>query len=106
MPRATRRFSIVSKKQKRRPPCGKALSRSNVAKGFHGPTPRRSSLRSMDFDVEISPRAFRDLDEPAAELRERSQSYTVARRWFLAVVDAIDSLAQMSERCPVVTEAH
>ena len=30
----------------------------------------------------------------------------MARKWLLAVVDAIDSLAQMPERCPVVTEAH
>ncbi len=58
----------------------------------------------MGFNVEISPRALRDLDELAAELKERSQSYTVARKWFLAVVDAIDSLAEMPERCPVVTE--
>jgi plasmid stabilization system protein ParE len=58
----------------------------------------------MGFNVEISPRAFRDLDELAAELKERSQSYTVARKWFLAVVNAIDSLAEMPERCPLVTE--
>jgi len=58
----------------------------------------------MGFNVEISPRALRDLDELAAELKDRSQSYTVARKWFLAVVDAIDSLGEMPERCPVVTE--
>ena len=58
----------------------------------------------MVFKVEISPRAFRDLDELAAELKERSQSYTVARKWFLAVVESIDSLSSMAERCPVVTE--
>jgi len=28
----------------------------------------------------------------------------VAGKWFLAVVDAIDSLAEMPERCPLVTE--
>ena len=28
----------------------------------------------------------------------------MAPKWFLAVVDAIDSLAEMPERCPVVTE--
>jgi len=59
----------------------------------------------MDFSVEISPRAFRDLDELAAELKERSQSHTVAGKWFLTVLDAIDSLAQMPQRCPVVMEA-
>ena len=59
----------------------------------------------MGFNVEISPRALRDLDELAAELKDRSQSYTVARKWFLAVVDAIDSMGEMPERCPVVTEA-
>jgi plasmid stabilization system protein ParE len=59
----------------------------------------------MDFNVEISPRAFRDLDELAIELKERSKSYAVARKWFLAVVAAIDSLAEMPERCPVVMKA-
>jgi plasmid stabilization system protein ParE len=58
----------------------------------------------MVFNVEISPRAFRDLDELAAELKERSQSYTVARKWFLAVVESIDSPAEMPERGPLVTE--
>jgi hypothetical protein len=41
----------------------------------------------MAFDVEISPRAFRDLDELATELKERSQSYAVARKWFLSSRD-------------------
>jgi plasmid stabilization system protein ParE len=59
----------------------------------------------MAFNVEISPRAFRDLDELATELKERSQNGAVARKWFLAVVGAIDSLAEMPERRPVVTEA-
>ena len=59
----------------------------------------------MAFDVEISPRAFRDLDELATELKERSQSYDVARKWFLSVMNAIDSLAEMPERRPVVAEA-
>jgi plasmid stabilization system protein ParE len=59
----------------------------------------------MAFNVEISPRAFRDLDELATDLKERSQSYAVARKWFLAVLGAIDSLAEIPERRPVVTEA-
>ena len=58
----------------------------------------------MGFNAEISPRALRDLDEVAAELKERSQSYTVAPKWFLAVVDAIDSLAEDARAVPVVTE--
>ncbi len=37
----------------------------------------------MGFNAEISPRALWDLDEVTAELKERSQSYTVARKWFL-----------------------
>jgi hypothetical protein len=73
--------------------------------GFHGPKPRRSFLRSMAFDIQISPRAFLDIDELATELKERSQSYDVARKWFLSVVYAIDSLAEMPERHPVVTDA-
>jgi plasmid stabilization system protein ParE len=59
----------------------------------------------MDFSVEISPRAFRDLDELAAELKERSQSYTFARKWFLTIVDAIGSLVEMPERCNSWTRA-
>lgn len=59
----------------------------------------------MAFSVEISPRAFRDLDELATELKERSRSHTLARKWFLSVLGAVDSLAEMPERCPVVTEA-
>ena len=58
------------------------------------------------LNVEISPRAFRDLDELATELKQRSQSNAVARKWFMAVLDSIDSLAEMPERLPVVTEAH
>lgn len=59
----------------------------------------------MAFSVEISPRAFQDLDDLATELKERSQSHTVARTWFLAILDAIDGLTEMPERCPIVVEA-
>ena len=59
----------------------------------------------MAFRVEIAPRAFRDLDGLATELKERSQSYHVGRKWFLSILDAIDSLSEMPERRPSVTDA-
>src|SRR5579864_6236317 len=105
MRRATRRFSIACKKRKRRLLCVKVSNKLNAAKGFDGPKPRRNFSRSMAFDVEISHRAFRDLDELATELKERSQSYAVARKWFLVVLESIDSLTQTPERRPVVMEA-
>src|SRR5258707_979421 len=59
----------------------------------------------MAFNVEISPRAFGDLDELATNIKQRSRSYAVARKWLLSVLESIDSLAEMPERCPVVIEA-
>src|SRR5258708_26155541 len=58
----------------------------------------------MAFRVEISPRAYRDLDSIATVIGE-SSSLEAARKWFLAVLDAIDSLAQMPERCSIVVDA-
>src|SRR5262245_1247544 len=58
----------------------------------------------MAYKVEISPRAFRDLDNLAIEIRKRSQSIAITRKWFLSILDAIDSLAEMPERCPVLAE--
>jgi len=59
----------------------------------------------MAFSVEISPQAFRDLDDLAIYLLERSQSRSVARKWFLSVLDSIDSLSTLPERHPVVALA-
>jgi len=59
----------------------------------------------MAFNLEISPRALGDLDELADNIKRRSRSYDIARKWFLSVLESIDTLAEMPERCPVTVEA-
>jgi plasmid stabilization system protein ParE len=54
----------------------------------------------MAFRVEISPRAFNELDEIARHIKQQS-SFEQAEEWFNAIVAAIRTLEDMPNRCPV-----
>jgi plasmid stabilization system protein ParE len=58
----------------------------------------------MAFRVDVSPEAFADLDAISAHIRERG-SFESAERWFNGIVDAIRSLAELPNRCPVADES-
>jgi plasmid stabilization system protein ParE len=54
----------------------------------------------MAFRVEISPRAFNDLDEIARYIKRQS-SFEQAEEWFNGIIAAIRTLEDMPSRCPV-----
>ncbi len=54
----------------------------------------------MAFRVEISPRAFNDLDEIARYIKRHS-SFEQAEGWFNGIIAAIRTLEGMPSRCPV-----
>jgi plasmid stabilization system protein ParE len=54
----------------------------------------------MAFRVEISPRAFNDLDEIARYIK-RQGSFEQAEEWFNGIIAAIRTLEEMPHRCPV-----
>ena len=54
----------------------------------------------MAFRVEISLRAFNDLDEIARYIKQQS-SFEQAEEWFNGIVAAIRTLEDMPNRCPV-----
>jgi plasmid stabilization system protein ParE len=58
----------------------------------------------MAFRVEISPRAFNDLDEIARYIKQQS-SFEQAEEWFNGIVTAIRTLEDMPSRCPVADES-
>jgi plasmid stabilization system protein ParE len=58
----------------------------------------------MAFRVEISPRAFQDLDEIAQYIKENS-SFEQAEKWFNGIIAAIRTLEEMPNRCPVAEES-
>jgi plasmid stabilization system protein ParE len=58
----------------------------------------------MAFRVEISPRAFNDLDEIARYIRQHS-SFEQANEWFSGIISAIQTLEDMPSRCPVADES-
>lgn len=58
----------------------------------------------MAFRVEISPRAFQDLDEIAQYIEENS-SFEQAEKWFNGIVAAIRTLEEMPNRCSVADES-
>jgi plasmid stabilization system protein ParE len=58
----------------------------------------------MAFRVEISPRAFQDLDEIAQYIQENG-SFEQAEKWFDGMIDAIQNLKEMPKRCPVADES-
>ena len=58
----------------------------------------------MAFRVEISPRAFNDLDEIARYIK-RQGSFEQAAEWFHGIIAAIRTLEDMPSRCPVAAES-
>jgi len=54
----------------------------------------------MAFRVEVSPRAFRDLDEIAGFI-ETHGSFQQAEEWFNGIMAAIRTLEMMPDRCRV-----
>ncbi len=58
----------------------------------------------MAFHVEISPRAFNDLDEIAHYIMEHG-SFEQAEDWFNGIIAAIRTLEDMPHRCPIADES-
>ena len=57
----------------------------------------------MAFRVEISPRAFNDLDEIARYIK-RQDSFEQAEEWLDGIIAAIRTLKGTPERCPDVSK--
>ena len=58
----------------------------------------------MAFRVEISPRAFNDLDEISRYIQEEG-SFQQAEEWFNGIMAAIRTLELLPHRCPVADES-
>jgi plasmid stabilization system protein ParE len=58
----------------------------------------------MAFRVEISPRAYSDLDTIAEHIQQHS-SFDVAERWFNGAIAAIAALKKFPDRCPIAEES-
>ena len=58
----------------------------------------------MAFRVEISPRAFNDLDEIAEYIKQRG-SFEQAQKWFNGIIAAIRTLEDLRHSCPVADES-
>ena len=58
----------------------------------------------MAFRVEISPRAFNDLDEIAKHIKQRG-SFEQAQKWFNGIIAAIRTLEDLGHGCPVAEES-
>jgi plasmid stabilization system protein ParE len=58
----------------------------------------------MAFRVEISPRAFDDLDEIARYIKQRA-SFEQAEEWFNGIIAAIRTLEDLPHRCRVADES-
>ncbi len=58
----------------------------------------------MTYEVLISPRAMRDIDEVAAYIELDSPAN--AQSWLRGVREAIASLADLPRRCPPARESH
>ena len=58
----------------------------------------------MAFRVEVSRRAFEDLDGIADYITKHG-SFERADKWFDEIIEAIASLKQMPHRCPVADES-
>ena len=63
-----------------------------------------SSRGSMDFRIELSDQAQRDIAGIYDWLRSQ-QAGPAGERWFVALRAAIDSLASLPLRCPLAPEA-
>jgi len=58
----------------------------------------------MAFRVEISPRAFNNLDEIAEYIKQRG-SFEQAQKWFNGIIAAIRTLEDLRHSCPVADES-
>jgi plasmid stabilization system protein ParE len=58
----------------------------------------------MAFRVEVSPRAFEDLDAISTYIR-RHGSLESAEVWFNGLIAAIETLRQTPQRCPLAEES-
>lgn len=58
----------------------------------------------MAFRVEISPRAFNDLDEIARYIKRQS-SFERAEEWFNGIMTALRTLEDLPRRCRVADES-
>jgi len=58
----------------------------------------------MAFRVEVSPRAFDDLDAIAGYIADHG-NFERAQEWFNGMIGAIASLKDMPGRCPVADES-
>ena len=58
----------------------------------------------MAFRVEVSPRAFEDLDAIASYITTHG-SFDTAQKWFNEMIDASSSLRELPHRCPVADES-
>jgi plasmid stabilization system protein ParE len=58
----------------------------------------------MAFHVEISPRAFNDLDEIARYIKQQA-SFGQAEKWFNGMIAAIQTLEDLPHRCRVADES-
>jgi len=58
----------------------------------------------MAFRVEISPRAFNDLDEITGYIKQQV-SFEQAEEWLDGIIAAIRTLEDMPHRCPVADES-
>jgi plasmid stabilization system protein ParE len=58
----------------------------------------------MAFRVEISPRAFNDLDEIAEYIKQRG-NFEQAEKWFSGIIAAIRTLEDLPHRSPVAEES-
>jgi plasmid stabilization system protein ParE len=58
----------------------------------------------MAFRVEISPQAFKDLDEITQYIKQRG-SFEQAENWFNGIIAAIRTLENLPHRCQVAKES-
>ena len=58
----------------------------------------------MAYDVLITNEAFADLDAITGFIIQES-SLETARKWFAAIIAAIDTLREMPGRCPLIPES-
>lgn len=58
----------------------------------------------MAFEVLITDEAYADLDTITGFLK-RQASIDIARKWFEAIIGAIETLKEMPGRCPLAPEA-
>ena len=58
----------------------------------------------MAFHAEIQPQAYDDLDRIAGYIKD-SNSFATAEKWFNGIMDQIDTLKEMPERCQIAPES-